>query len=267
MPDPLPPAASRPETISCVVCAYNEALQISQILHAIHGHPLLSEIIVVNDGSTDDTAALAAQFPGVKLISYPVNRGKTYALSQGIAAAKGDYLMLLDADLDGLTAADVQALAEPVLRGRTQVSLSLRANSLALYRTLGVDFVTGERVLPAGLIKPHAKTMETLPRWGGEVFINRLITGAELSIAVVRWRHVFNIRKARKVGAWRGLLAELSMTADVFRVLTPVEVVRQNLALMARIERPMVVRYFKPHYAAQRLRDYREKLFGGRWTA
>ncbi len=266
MPDPSPPAVSRPETVSCVVCAYNEALQISQILKAIHGHPLLSEIIVVNDGSTDDTAALAARFPGVRLISYPVNRGKTYALSQGIAAATGDYLMLLDADLDGLTAADVQALAEPVLRGRSQVSLSLRANSLALYRGLGLDFVTGERMLPARLIKPHVERMEALPRWGGEVFINRLITAADLSVAVVKWRHVFNIRKARKVGAWRGLLAELSMTADVFRVLTPVEVVRQNLALLALIERSRVVRYLRPQFAAQRLRHYREKLFGS-WMA
>lgn len=263
MPDLPPPVPLRPDTISCVVCAYNEALQISQILRAIHGHPLLSEIIVVNDGSTDETAALAARFPGVRLISYPVNRGKTYALSQGIAAARGDYLLLLDADLDGLTAADVHALAEPVLRGRAQVSLSLRANSLALYRALGLDFVSGERMIPAALVKPHVAAMQALPRWGGEVFINRLITGADLSVAVVRWRRVFNIRKARKVGAWRGLLAELSMTADVFRVLTPVEVVRQNLALLALVERP-VVRYLKPQFAVQRLRDYREKLFGGR---
>jgi glycosyltransferase involved in cell wall biosynthesis len=264
MPEPL---LQRPETISCVVCAYNEALQISQILKAIHGHPLLSEIIVVNDGSTDETAELAAQFPGVTLISYSQNRGKTYALSRGIEAAKGDYLMLLDADLDGLTATDVYALAEPVLRGRAQVSLSLRANSLALYRGLGLDFVTGERMLPTRLIKPHVERMQALPRWGGEVFMNRLITAEELSVAVVKWHTVYNIRKARKVGKWRGFLAELSMTADVFRVLTPVEVVSQNLSLLGLIERTRAVRYLRPKFAAQRFRYYREKLRRGRWTA
>src|SRR5476651_1125207 len=105
-------------SISCVVCAYNEAGKISHILNAIHAHPALSEIIVVDDGSTDETASLVQAFPGVKLISYRPNQGKTHALTQGIAAASGDYLMLLDADLHGITAADIQALADPVLDGR-----------------------------------------------------------------------------------------------------------------------------------------------------
>lgn len=227
-----------PRSISCVICAYNEADKITHILRAVDGHSLLSEVIVVNDGSTDDTAALARTFPDVTVISYPANRGKTYALSQGIAAAQGDYVMLIDADLAGLTAADIFALAEPVTSGRAEVSISLRANSLALYRTLGLDFVSGERLLPASLLRPHLTEMERLPRWGGEAFINTLITQACLPIAVVHWRRVFNIRKAQKVGVWRGLLAELSMTADLFRVLSPAQVVRQNLAMLALIRRP-----------------------------
>lgn len=225
-------------SISCIICAYNEADKINDILKAVHGHPLLSEIIVVNDGSTDDTAVLAQAFPDVTLISYPYNRGKTYALSQGMAAARGDYFMLIDADLAGLTAADIFALAAPVRSGTAAVSISLRANSLALYRALGLDFVSGERLIPAGLVKPHLEQMTRLPRWGGEVFINNLITDARLRVAVVDWPAVFNIRKAQKIGAWRGLLAELTMTADVFRVLSPVMVVRQNLALLALLQRP-----------------------------
>lgn len=229
-----------PISISCVICAYNEADKIADILKAVEGHPLLRETIVVNDGSTDDTAVLARSFPGVTLISYPANRGKTYALSQGIAAANGDCIMLIDADLAGLTAADIFALAEPIMSGRTRVSISLRANSLALYRALGLDFVSGERLLPAWLVKPYAERMARLPRWGGEVFINNLITREKLAIAVVNWPGVFNIRKAQKVGAWRGLMAELSMTADVFRVLSPSMVVRQNLAMLSLIRLPAV---------------------------
>lgn len=225
-------------SISCIICAYNEADKINDILKAVHGHPLLSEIIVVNDGSTDDTALLAQSFPDVTLISYPLNRGKTYALSQGMAAAQGDYFMLIDADLAGLTAADIFSLAAPVRSGLARVSISLRANSLALYRALGLDFVSGERLIPATLVKPHLNDMTRLPRWGGEVFINNLITDAGLTVAVVDWPAVFNIRKAQKVGAWRGLLAELTMTVDVFRVLSPVMVVRQNLALLSLVQRP-----------------------------
>ncbi|MGZ3306220.1 MAG: glycosyltransferase family 2 protein [Asticcacaulis sp.] len=223
--------------ISCIVCAYNEAEKIRQILYAIHRHPLLHEIIVVDDGSSDETANIARAFFGVRVISYTPNQGKTHAMRLGIEAAGGDYIMLLDADLCGVTAADIHALAEPVLRGTAEVSISLRANSLALYRMIGLDFVSGERLIPARLIRPHLDAMRTLPRWGGEVFINNLVTRAGLPIAVVSWSGVFNMRKAKKVGWWRGLQAELSMTGDVLRVLSPVMVVRQNLAMLSLVRR------------------------------
>lgn len=258
--DPGIPAGN----ISCIICAYNEADKIANILKAVDGHPLLSEVIVVNDGSTDGTADLARTFPEVTLISYSANRGKTYALSQGMAAAKGDYFMLLDADLAGLTAADIFALAAPVREGKAEVSISLRANSLALYRTLGLDFVSGERLIPAALVRPHLDRMTRLPRWGGEVFINNLITEARLPVAVVDWPGVFNIRKAQKVGAWRGLLAELTMTADVFRVLSPVMVVRQNVALLSLIRRPAPQRRVRLRFGLPSMDGMRD-LLSRRW--
>jgi glycosyltransferase involved in cell wall biosynthesis len=228
-------SSSEAPRISCIVCAYNEADRIRDILEAVRLHPALSEVIVVNDGSTDDTLTLLAGYPCIRVISYSPNQGKTYALSQGIAAAKGDYLMLLDADLSGVTPADVQALADPVTSGRAQVSISLRSNSLALYRALGLDFVSGERVIPARLVREAVAAMERLPRWGGEVFINNLIIREQLSIAVVDWPRVYNIRKYKKVGRWRGMFAELSMIGDAFRVLSPWGTVSQNLALLRLI--------------------------------
>jgi hypothetical protein len=51
------------------------------------------EVIVVNDGSTDATEALLKTYPTIRLLSHTPNRGKTYALSRGIAAARGDWLM------------------------------------------------------------------------------------------------------------------------------------------------------------------------------
>jgi glycosyltransferase involved in cell wall biosynthesis len=70
-----------------VVCAYNEADRIRRILDAVHNHPALAEVIVVNDGSTDDTQAVLNDYPEIRAISYTPNRGKTCALTRGIAAA------------------------------------------------------------------------------------------------------------------------------------------------------------------------------------
>ena len=225
-------------TISCIVCAYNEADKISRILSVISGHPLLSEVIVVNDGSTDETDAVLSTFSNLTVLSYTENRGKTYALSQGIARANGDYVLLLDADLSGVTADDICDLVEPVLAGWADTSLSLRRNSLAIYRMIGLDFVSGERLIPLTLVEPHLNQMAALPRWGGEVFLNRLITSAAVSIAVVRWTGVYNIRKSEKVGWLKGSLEELFMIADVFRVLTPWQVLTQNVQMLRQKVRP-----------------------------
>ena len=223
--------------ISCIVCAYNEAERIRNILDVIVGHPTLGEVIVVNDGSTDDTEALIRSYPTIRVLSHTPNRGKTYALSRGIAAARYDHLMLLDADLAGITPADIDALAAPVIRGEAEVSISLRSNSLWLYRQFGLDFVSGERVVPKWLLKGAVEAMQRLPRWGGEVFMNEIFIRQGCRIAVVRWRRVLNIRKYQKVGAWRGALAEAKMIADATRVLTPLGLITQNLKLLKQVNR------------------------------
>ncbi|MGH6957232.1 MAG: glycosyltransferase family 2 protein [Caulobacteraceae bacterium] len=249
--DPMP-ATADPRGISCVVCAYNEADRIRSILDVIVEHPALSEVIVVNDGSTDATEALLASYPAVRALSHTPNRGKTYALSRGIAAARFEHLMLLDADLLGVTVADIDALAAPVMRGEAEVSISLRSNSLWVYRQLGLDFVSGERVAPKRLLQGAVEAMQRLPRWGGEVYMNELFIRHACRIAVVRWPRVFNIRKYEKVGAWRGALAEMKMVSDAFQVLTPIGVARQNLALLKLIQRRSWRSRFKGFFA-QRL--------------
>ena len=223
--------------ISCIICVYNEGERVRAILGAALHHPALSEIIVVNDGSTDETATVLAAYPGVKVISYPANRGKTYAMAQGIAAASGDYLMFLDADLEGVEPRHIDALADPVRRGKANATISLRANSLGIYRGLGLDFVSGERVIPRWLVEDAPAIMETLPRWGAEVFINERIIAAELRLSVVDWADVLNIRKYSKVGALRGMAAEMKMIGDAVSVVTPLGVVRQYYCLLRQAGR------------------------------
>jgi glycosyltransferase involved in cell wall biosynthesis len=221
--------------ISCVVCAYNEADRIRNILDVIADHPTLTEIIVVNDGSTDATEALLKDYPQVRVLSHTPNRGKTYALSRGVAAARCEQLMLLDADLCGVTAADIDALAAPVMNGEADVSISLRSNSLWIYRRLGLDFVSGERVVPRRLLEGAVEAMQRLPRWGGEAYINELFIREAFRIAVVNWPRVVNIRKFRKAGLVRGTLAEIGMILDAVAVLSPWGIVRQNLKLLSLV--------------------------------
>jgi glycosyltransferase involved in cell wall biosynthesis len=219
--------------ISCVICAYNEAGRIRNILDVAIAHPSLDEVIVVNDGSTDETEELLRSYPAVRIISYALNRGKTYALTCGINAAQNDLVMLLDADLSGVTPENIEALAEAVTSGNADVSMSLRRNSLALFRLIGIDFVSGERVIPRSLVQGALPEMERLPRWGGEVFMNQLIIARRMRVAVVSWPNVLNVRKYRKVGMWRGFLEEVGMIHDALSVVSPLGALRQSLELLA----------------------------------
>ena len=221
-----------PARISCIICAFNEAARIAAVLEVATRHPLLYEVIVVDDGSTDNTADIVKRFPGVKLISYPDNRGKSYAMATGIAMAQSELLMLLDADLKGLGARHISALAAPVLSGETEVSLSLRQNSLFIFRVLGLDFVSGERVLKKELLSAALKEIRRLPRFGIEVFLNNQIIARRLSIAITHWPEVTQWRKTEKLGYWKGLLAEWRMIADLLHVAYPLALISQTYRML-----------------------------------
>ena len=111
------------------------------------------------------------------------------------------------------------------------------SNSLALYRALGLDFVSGERVVPTWLLADAPEIMESLPRWGAEAFINERIIAAQMRLAVVDWPTVINVRKHTKVGLVRGALAELKMIGDAVGLLTPLGLVRQNYCLLRQAGR------------------------------
>ncbi|MGI9514582.1 MAG: glycosyltransferase family 2 protein [Anderseniella sp.] len=85
--------------ISVVIPAYNAADTIKETLESVFSQTRLAdEIVVVDDGSTDDTAdAVRADFPGIKLVQTR-NRGAAAALNQGISDCEGDLITFLDAD-------------------------------------------------------------------------------------------------------------------------------------------------------------------------
>jgi len=101
-PAGLGPQLERPPTVSVVVPAFDEAVVIERCVESIlaSGYPHL-EVVCVDDGSDDDTFArmqrLAARHPAVQALGQP-NAGKGAALNTGIAAARGEVLVLVDAD-------------------------------------------------------------------------------------------------------------------------------------------------------------------------
>ena len=86
--------------LSIIIPAYNEAARLLHRIPAIQTHLAGKsfEIIVVNDGSQDGTAAAVQAFPGVRLLELQPNRGKGGAVKAGMLAARGRYVLFTDAD-------------------------------------------------------------------------------------------------------------------------------------------------------------------------
>ena len=94
--------------LSIVIPVYNEGKRISKTLKGVTSYlrskKFTHEILIVNDGSKDDTVQMvrgffaAEQFGGFSILDFEENRGKGFAVKQGMLAAKGEYILFIDAD-------------------------------------------------------------------------------------------------------------------------------------------------------------------------
>src|SRR5215211_2313466 len=87
-----------PPLVSVVIPCYNQAHFLSEAIESVlaQSHPNF-EIIVVDDGSTDDTSEIAARYPEVRLVRQE-NKGLSGARNAGLAHSEGEYVVFLDAD-------------------------------------------------------------------------------------------------------------------------------------------------------------------------
>jgi len=238
------------QRVSCIIPAFNEEDRIGLVLGAVIGHPLIDEVIVVDDGSKDETARIAQGMDGPRVIVHEQNGGKSRALATGIEAATGDILLLIDADLVALTPAHLTALIEPVLAGRADVSISLRDNTPGVWKAIGPDHISGERAFPRALVADHLDAIRALPKFGFEVFFNKLCVAQRCRLAVVRWENVESPFKYKKYGFVKGTVADARMFADLCKTVNPLVLVAQILAMLRlRVElapgTPRLHRFFR----------------------
>jgi len=115
--------------VSIVIPCYNEAATIEAIVDAVRAVPLEDrEIILVDDASTDGTAEIIAERLGDRVdvtLRHPRNRGKGAALRSGFERARGDVVLVQDADLE-YDPRDYARLLQPIFEGRADVVFGSR---------------------------------------------------------------------------------------------------------------------------------------------
>lgn len=136
--------------VSVIIPAYNEEKTIEGVLKAVVASGVSDDIIVVNDGSTDRTADIARKYATV--VELEKNVGKGGAVKKGLEVARGDILLMLDADLIGLKEEHIRDLLGPVLGGEADMTIGLFSSG-----RLSTDF--------AQVIAPHLSGQRALKRF------------------------------------------------------------------------------------------------------
>jgi glycosyltransferase involved in cell wall biosynthesis len=136
--------------LSVVIPVYNEAATISQLIERVRAVGLDTEIIVVDDCSTDGTGDVLKKLvdaPDLVRLFHPVNRGKGAALRTGFSAATGDVVVVQDADLE-YDPSEYPKLLQPILDGRADVVYGSRFiggechRVLYFWHSVGNQFLT-----------------------------------------------------------------------------------------------------------------------------
>ncbi len=118
------PAPIEDPFLSIVIPVYNEAEWVEELVRRVQKEEFRKELILIDDGSTDGTRDILPRiqqaYDNVRVLMHEQNQGKGAALRTGFAAAKGDIIVIQDADLE-YDPRDYGRLLEPILDGRADV--------------------------------------------------------------------------------------------------------------------------------------------------
>ncbi len=136
--------------LSVIIPVYNERLTLREILRRVYDVPIEKEMITVDDCSTDGSSEsldqLASQYPNLRVVHQPRNRGKGAAIRTGIEHAAGEIILIQDADLE-YNPAEYPQLIAPILEGKADVVYGSRFTGsprrvLMFWHMLGNQFLT-----------------------------------------------------------------------------------------------------------------------------
>lgn len=203
---------------ACIIPAFNEEKTIKDVIEVVKNVKIIDEIIVVSDGSKDNTAKISRDM-GVFTIEYEENKGKGAALKAGIDNTNADILLFLDADLIGLTKQHVISLLEPVINDEADMTIGIFSNGrLATDLAQKVaPHLSGQRAVKKEIIMNMSDIDMT--RYGVEVALTKLVEKENYRVKTVELKDMTHIMKEEKLGFKKGIAARMKMYWEIVKCL------------------------------------------------
>lgn len=197
-----------------LIPAYNEQDHVGAVIKTVleAGFP----VIVAEDGSADATAQVA-EAAGAKVVRLPQNRGKGGAVAYGLRHVETPLVMLLDADLTGLTPPHLEALLAPVRDGEADMSIGIfkggRLQTDLAQRI--TPYLSGQRAFRTELLR-QVRGLEGA-RYGIEMVLTQHAAEHKWRVKYVPLVGMGQVMKEKKRGFWGGVAHRLQMYREILR--------------------------------------------------
>jgi glycosyltransferase involved in cell wall biosynthesis len=204
--------------VSVVIVAFNEARTVGYCVTAALQCPSAHEVIVVDDGSTDKTAEVAASAGATKVVRLEQNSGKAAAMAAGVRVASHDIILFLDADVTGLTPQMLSRIVQPVVDERFEMYVGVRARETIWLNKLlhFAPIIGGERAVTRRLW--DAVPSRYREGFKIEIALNHTAKQFEHKMGFELIAGTVHRIKERKYGLITGLLRRTGMIVDILIV-------------------------------------------------
>ena len=203
------------QQVTAVVPIYNEINRIGKVLNILANYPGFAEVIVIDDGSLDNSSAVIAQFSQVHYVRKEINQGKAKAMDDGVKLVKTDIVFFCDGDIKGLKSEMLDKILEPVLSGRVDMFIAMRNHKIYFLHQLVplMPLLGGERALTVNLWKKVP--VEYKQRFKIESGLNFYAKYYGNGFDIKLFRDLSQTIKEKKYGYWNGFKKRLSMFVDI----------------------------------------------------
>ncbi|MBE0447768.1 MAG: glycosyltransferase family 2 protein [Actinobacteria bacterium] len=207
--------SNKPDKVAVIVPAYNEEKWIGSVLEVLTKINIISEIIVVNDGSKDRTSEVASSY-NVKVIDRDINGGKGAAMQMGIGATDAGIIAFIDADLIGISSEHIRNLIEPLIIDTDLMMTVGKFTGGRLTTDLAqaiVPFISGQRAIRREFLNGLPSLENT--GFGVEVVMTQHAKQNKLKVKEVLIPDATHVMKEEKWGFLKGFTARMRMYGEI----------------------------------------------------
>jgi glycosyltransferase involved in cell wall biosynthesis len=201
--------------VALIIPAYNEAETIQDVINIAKKSKQFTEIVVVSDGSTDNTVEKSLEC-NVKTIALPINSGKGAAMKVGVDNVESEVIAFLDADLVNIRVGHIEDLIEPIKRNEADMTCGIfkAGRGYTDFAQKVTPWLTGQRALKKEIVTNYQDLTDS--KFGAELSLTKLAIEQELRVKKVVLEELTHRMKEEKMGIIKGFWARMRMYWQVF---------------------------------------------------